>query len=1352
MTSAFAPAASVSGRQLRTLTLTATPAAAPTTATITIAATAAVDGASVTRTATTTLSVLAGGRTAALGQVTFVDGTPIAGVRLTLAGATTTSDAGGNFRLLDVPAGVQMLGIDANAAQSGLPIYGVDVTLIAGQATQLAPFRITPPPPPERFVPIANAGAAQVISDPRYPGVSITLPAGVTITGWDGTVKTRIAIERLSPDALPVPPPPGPTRSLYQLFFGTPMGGLPSAPLPLTLPNDQELEPGEKAEIWYYDAAPVPGVPSGWRLAGLGTVSADGSRVVSDPGVGISRFCGVCGTACIIKNVDKQPNVNPRGPKAGEPVDLGTGLMVVDKTDLVVPGRLPALLRRSYNPYDPFGRIAGFELATGPGWTLSVDVVLLQESTSLRRLILPGNARFAFSLQPDGTFTNATFPDFAGATLTVQANGHTLRFKDGTTWRFASGYRARAGGQLVIAGLNLLVAQSDRNGNTLTITRDQFGAPSQLTEPGGRALSFTVDAVAVGVARLLATTDPIGRTVRYGYSASAPFRLETVTDAAGGVTRYTYNPAGAIASITDPRGLTFLTNEYDAQGRVLRQTQADGGVWSFVYTGPSGAHTTATVTDPRGHVTIHRMDNAGFASETIDALGQLTRHERDAAGRVIATTDTLGRVTRFAYDAAGNVTTITDAMGNVRTFTYEPAFNRATSITDPLGQVMRREYDAAGNLTSIVDPLGHRTTFAYDAAGQPMAVTDPQGSVTRFEYDFAGNVTATIDALGHRTLHEYDTVSRVSRQLDALGRATTIGYDSHNRVETVLDGIGGLTRFGYDPNGNLLTITDARGSVTTHAYDAMDRLSTRTDPVGGAESFSYDALANLTRHVDRKGQVATFTYDALNRRTRSSYPDATVDLVFDGAGRLVQAGDSTGGTILNQYDALDRLVAQTTGLGVVTYQYDASGRRTTMTAPAQSPVAYAYDAASRLTSIAQAGQLAQFEYDTTGRRTRLTLPNHVSTEYQYDPASRLTALIYRAPAGPLGDLRYEYDPTGNRISVAGSFARTLLPAPISTATYDPANRQLTFGPHTMTYDPNGNLTSDGTNTYVWDARNRLSALSRSGGTSTFGYDALDRRLRKTIDGADTRYSYDGLNPIQLVSSTGNVTNLLTGLGIDEFLLFQEGVDQRSLLTDALGSTIGEIDAGGMVLAENTYSPFGGVSHVGSARSPFQYIRRENDGTGLYYYRARYYDPAMHRFDAEDPLPPRFRAPRELNGYAYAANNPVLYTDPLGLITLPGTGYCGPGGSGPVMGTVDRCCFNHDNCYGDLGIDATMNIFGPPRSVWTCRDRCDEDLCRCLAKSTPQTGDERFARSAVRWQFGCAANGQQKPIPSITGMP
>ncbi|MCZ7624706.1 MAG: hypothetical protein M5R38_01650 [Candidatus Methylomirabilis sp.] len=173
-----------------------------------------------------------------------------------------------------------------------------------------------------------------------------------------------------------------------------------------------------------------------------------------------------------------------------------------------------------------------------------------------------------------------------------------------------------------------------------------------------------------------------------------------------------------------------------------------------------------------------------------------------------------------------------------------------------------------------------------------------------------------------------------------------------------------------------------------------------------------------------------------------------------------------------------------------------------------SPVSYTYDAASRLRTITQAPlNPASIDYDTLGRRTNLTLPNGVSTEYQYDAASRLTALIYRNAAGLLGDLTYTYDPAGNRIGVGGLFARTLLPDSITAGTYDPANRQQSFGDKTMTYDANGNLTSitdpNGLATFTWDARNRLVGLAGPGRDCQLCL----RRLRASGRQADQRLGH-----------------------------------------------------------------------------------------------------------------------------------------------------------------------------------------------------------------------------------------------------
>jgi YD repeat-containing protein len=976
----------LTGGQRGTLTISAASNAALGTASLTLRANATIDARSVTKTTNFDVTVLQGNRSALLGQFVLKNGPPMAGVILTLISHTdgsmlgqTTTDAAGNFTFLDPPAGVLTLSVNTTPFDptKPYPIYGADVTIVAGTVTVLPIFTITPPPPPQAFVAINNATQDQVVTNPDIPGVSITLPAGVTVTGWDGQVKTKITIVKLTADELPMPPPAKPTKSFYQFNFGTNMGGLPTVPLPVTMPNDQGLNPGDKAEIWFYDAAPFVGVPGAWKKAGLGTVSQDGSVIVSDLGVGIDRFCGVCGISCILAFEAGEVNLNPFSPRAGDPVDLAMGQMIVEKTDLVIPGRLPAVVHRTYNPIDPFGSIAGFRLNLGAGWAFSVEVVLLEVSTQLRRIILPGNSRIDFTQVALGVFTNSSRPEFAGATLTTEAGGeHLLRFKDGAVWKFLSGWLPRFGAR-GLAGLGLLSEQIDRNGNHLLIERDNRSNLTRITEPSGRAISFTVDSSQ----RVVAATDPIGRTVTYGYGSDG--RLKTVTDPAGGTTTYTYDATGKILTVTDPRGITYLTNTYGGDGKVTRQTLADGGTWNFsVYNrnqclakvGGGGAcinnDSGQIVADPRGNGTIYRIDSStGLTRAVVDGLNRETSYGRDSRGQIVSALDSLDRLTRFDYDPVGNLTKLTDPLGNIRSATYDPVFNKVASLTDPLGNVTTFQYDAKGNLISATDALGNVTTIAYNSLGQPVSITDALGTTTQLTYTAQGELATITDPLGNVTRRSYDIVSRLIRQVDPRGAVTEFTYDNLNRLTLIQDALNGATSFTYDPNGNLLTVTDARGNTTTHTYDVMDRLATRTDPLGHTERFAYDLNGNLIQVTDRKGQVATFTYDALNRLVRANYPDGVTEYQFDAGGRVVSAKDSAGGMNLFSYDILDRLVQETAPLGAVQYSFDKLGRRTSMTASGQSPVSYAYDANSRLRQVVQGAQIVDLNYDaSTGAR------------------------------------------------------------------------------------------------------------------------------------------------------------------------------------------------------------------------------------------------------------------------------------------------------------------------------------------------------------------------------------------------
>ncbi len=268
--------------------------------------------------------------------------------------------------------------------------------------------------------------------------------------------------------------------------------------------------------------------------------------------------------------------------------------------------------------------------------------------------------------------------------------------------------------------------------------------------------------------------------------------------------------------------------------------------------------------------------------------------------------------------------------------------------------------------------------------------------------------------------------------------------------------------------------------------------------------------------------------------------------------------------------------------------------------------------------------------------------------------SLLTTITYTKGATVIDNLT-SYDAAGNRIKQGGSFARSTIPPALATASYNVNNQQTTFGTNTLTYDFNGNLQTvtdaGGTATYSWNARNQLAGISATGFAASFSYDSFGRRTGKTIQGTTTNFVYDGLNPVQEKAGATVTANLLTGLGIDEFLTRTDGAGTRGLLTDALGSTVALGDGTGTIQTQYIYEPFGYATQTGSANTnSYKYTGREDDGSGLYYYRARYYHPRLQRFIGEDPIGFGGGA----NFYGYVGGNPLMWRDPLGqfIVALP----------------------------------------------------------------------------------------------------
>ena len=309
-------------------------------------------------------------------------------------------------------------------------------------------------------------------------------------------------------------------------------------------------------------------------------------------------------------------------------------------------------------------------------------------------------------------------------------------------------------------------------------------------------------------------------------------------------------------------------------------------------------------------------------------------------------------------------------------------------------------------------------------------------------------------------------------------------------------------------------------------------------------------------------------------------------------------------------------------LGTVNYSYDTIGRRTNMTANGQTPVTYQYDPASRLTQVAQGTQNVGLGYDSAGRRTSLSYPNGVEASYLYDQASRLLQIEHLNSLTQvlIERLNYTYDAAGNRISFTrANSTATLLPDAVQAA-YDAANEQIQFDSATpnLTYDANGNLTFDGTTTYTWDARNRLTFISGPGVSTNFEYDALGRRISKTINGVTTEYQYDGNDIVAEISGGAVGVTYLRSLNIDEPFIRQAS-NNEYYHVDMLGTVLVLSNGAGVAQTTYSYDPFGKTTTTGSSTNSFQFTGRENDGAGLYYYRARYYSPELERFISEDPI-------------------------------------------------------------------------------------------------------------------------------------
>jgi RHS repeat-associated protein len=274
--------------------------------------------------------------------------------------------------------------------------------------------------------------------------------------------------------------------------------------------------------------------------------------------------------------------------------------------------------------------------------------------------------------------------------------------------------------------------------------------------------------------------------------------------------------------------------------------------------------------------------------------------------------------------------------------------------------------------------------------------------------------------------------------------------------------------------------------------------------------------------------------------------------------------------------------------------------------------------------------LIDIEYTWDAAGNLLTREDVIAQEtesFTYDFLDRLTGV-----SGPYSE-SYTYDEIGNITSRNGVDYNYDSTQPHAVDSID--------GFNSYTYDANGNMITRGSQTLAWDAENRVTAISDNGTIATFVYDGNGSRVMKTENGETILYvnQYYKKN-----LTTGEVTTYYYLGG--QLVAMRQGTELKYMHQDHLTSTSVMTDESGDSLGAIEYLPFG-ETRSGSVPTDKQFTGQELDGTGLYYYGARYYDPTIGRFISADTIIPNPANPQAFNRYTYCLNNPLKYVDPTG---------------------------------------------------------------------------------------------------------
>ena len=866
-----------------------------------------------------------------------------------------------------------------------------------------------------------------------------------------------------------------------------------------------------------------------------------------------------------------------------------------------------------------------------------------------------------------------------------------------------------------------LVSQIDEEGR---LTKYQYNDWSQITAiimADASKMMFSYDENG----RLIEATNPGGESRKWSYNKDDT--LEKMTDEAGLETFYFYNALGLVEKIAYAnQGEVCL--EYDKHLNLSKVILADGSTSSWEYDGRGNC---VTAINPLGAVETYQYDKLNRMVKARLADGNEVRLTYDGYQSILHAKDKQTEV-NFTYTILGSLAS--RAQGNRKlAYTYDKQ-EELISVTNEKGECYRFERDVKGNVIKEVGYDSLTRTYERDYSGLVTRINRPGERFTKYAYDKLGRVirtdyydgsfeTFTYDKNGMLTGAENQD-TKIGLERDVLGRVVREWQDEY-WIESQYDEMGNRIQTTSSLGANILTKRDRLGQtvqLTAYMdqenpweaiveYNQLGQETGRLVSGGVYSNWEYDSIGRPIFHgVNIQGKEIRRQGNASGRSIGHSEAKRRRRYEWDVNCRLKKvANELTKGSTEYTYDQFSNLVsAKETGFSTLFRMTDMVGNLYE-TGDNSDRI---YGKGSRLeqsgidlkekrnTYQGGHGRLVtkgnHFVYDEEGNLEKKTEANGDTWCYGYYGNGMLKEVI--RPDRSI--VRFRYDALGRRTE---------------KSVIKPYDNEITC------------KSQEKVVRFLWDQNTPFHEWeeTREGENKTkirTDYQAEYIRKLKNRETEKNRQKEEKKIP----------DNLITWVFQDDFIprgkLTKTG--NYSIISDYLGTPVEAYDGEGEKVWESELDIYGRVkslekSSAGSAVPktgeqcfiPFRFQGQyEDEETGLYYNRFRYYDPSLGQYTQQDPIGLAGGNPT-LYGYVF---NPLYELDPFGLDVRTGIGrthvtYRGFKGGLPYTGyasapselglTADQIVYRrYGGNFKDFGGQAPTVIYTGKDKIgkWTAR--------------------------------------------------